>query len=90
MFTPVWLQTVQTNVIHSFVTNFAGYLKEQLDEFVQENLPLVKVLHTPSRQGLIRATIYGAAQATGEELEWLLICLLDILWNNVASAHGIM
>ncbi|XP_065192118.1 polypeptide N-acetylgalactosaminyltransferase 13-like [Sycon ciliatum] len=47
------------------------HLKERLDNYVSENLPKVKVLRNPARQGLIRSRLNGAAKATGDVLVFL-------------------
>ncbi|XP_022256687.1 polypeptide N-acetylgalactosaminyltransferase 11-like isoform X2 [Limulus polyphemus] len=47
-------------------------LKKDLTKYVEANLPLkVKLLKTPEREGLIRARMYGAHQATGDVLVFL-------------------
>ncbi|CAO1332625.1 unnamed protein product [Diamesa hyperborea] len=47
------------------------FLKDDLDKFVTENLPKVKVIHLPERGGLIAARLAGAAMATGDVLIFL-------------------
>ena len=38
----------------------------QIEAYVNQHLPKVKVVRTPERQGLIRARVYGAHHAKGE------------------------
>ena len=47
------------------------FLKDDLDKFVNENLPKVKVIHLPERGGLIAARLAGASMATGDVLIFL-------------------
>ncbi|KAK4322014.1 hypothetical protein Pmani_007216 [Petrolisthes manimaculis] len=47
------------------------FLKEKLDDYVQKNLPKVKVVHLKKRSGLIRARLAGAKVAKGEVLIFL-------------------
>ncbi|THD18193.1 Polypeptide N-acetylgalactosaminyltransferase [Fasciola hepatica] len=48
-------------------------LKDKLDNYLKTNYPdgLVRVIHSPSREGLIRARITGAKAATGDVLVFL-------------------
>lgn len=48
-------------------------LKDKLDDYLKTNYPdgLVRVIHSPIREGLIRARITGAKAATGEVLLFL-------------------
>lgn len=43
----------------------------QIEAYVNQHLPKVKVVRTPERQGLIRARVYGAHHAKGEVLVFL-------------------
>ncbi len=45
---------------------FADELKGELLAYVEKNLPVVRVLRTDERMGLIRARIFGAKKAKGE------------------------
>uniref|UniRef100_U5ERV4 Polypeptide N-acetylgalactosaminyltransferase n=1 Tax=Corethrella appendiculata TaxID=1370023 RepID=U5ERV4_9DIPT len=47
------------------------FLKADLDNYLAENLPKVKVLHLPERSGLIRARSEGARIAIGDVLIFL-------------------
>ncbi|VDP48290.1 unnamed protein product, partial [Echinostoma caproni] len=48
-------------------------LKDKLDNYLRANYPdgLVRVIHSPAREGLIRARITGAKAATGDVLVFL-------------------
>ena len=46
-------------------------LGKQLDEYVHQNWPKVKIVRTGKRQGLIRARLLGVEQATGSVLTFL-------------------
>jgi len=61
---------------YCYMTYFAAHLGEELETYVAENLPQVKVIRTGERQGLIRARIFGADHATGE------VCLCCHLPQN--------
>lgn len=47
------------------------HLHDQLDEYVKQYLPKVKIVRVPKRSGLIKARILGAAAATGDVLIFL-------------------
>lgn len=47
------------------------FLKEQLDNYVAQYLPKVKIIRLPERSGLILARIAGAKKATGDVLIFL-------------------
>ncbi|XP_053689956.1 N-acetylgalactosaminyltransferase 6-like [Sabethes cyaneus] len=47
------------------------FLKDQLDRYVTENMPKVKVVHLPERSGLITARLAGAKVATADVLIFL-------------------
>lgn len=49
---------------------FADHLKGQLNEYAILH-PVLKVVRSPIRVGLIRARLLGAAQATGQVLTYL-------------------
>ncbi|XP_071942407.1 polypeptide N-acetylgalactosaminyltransferase 11-like [Antedon mediterranea] len=57
-------------------------LKKQLDDYVGSNLaPLVRVIHNQKREGLIRARMVGAANATGQVLMFLdSHCEVNVKW----------
>jgi len=46
-------------------------MHQQLDAYVESNLPKVRVLHIPKRKGLITAKLVGAHNATGQVLLFL-------------------
>ena len=43
-----------------------AHLGEELEKYVNTNLPKVVLIRTQRREGLIRARITGAEQATGD------------------------
>ncbi|KFB49955.1 AGAP012414-PA-like protein [Anopheles sinensis] len=47
------------------------FLKDQLDQFVAENMPKVKIVRLPERSGLITARLAGAKVATADVLIFL-------------------
>ncbi|CAG0878876.1 unnamed protein product [Darwinula stevensoni] len=47
------------------------FLKEKLDKYVKEHMPRVRVVHLPTRSGLILARLAGAHEATGNILIFL-------------------
>lgn len=47
------------------------FLKDDLDRFVLQNLPKVKIIHLPQRGGLITARLAGAKAAYGDVLIFL-------------------
>ncbi|KAL7049519.1 hypothetical protein ACKWTF_003737 [Chironomus riparius] len=47
------------------------FLKKTLDDYIEENLPKVKIIHLPERGGLITARLAGAKAAFGDVLIFL-------------------
>lgn len=56
-----------------YSVQFSAHLKEKLNEYIKDNLPMVTLIHAPERLGLIRARILGANNAKGEVSEMCLI-----------------
>lgn len=56
--------------IDSLMVEIAGYLKNQLEEYVS-NLERVRLIRTNKREGLVRARLIGATYATGDVLTFL-------------------
>ena len=64
----------------------------QIEAYVNQHLPKVKVVRTPERQGLIRARVYGAHHAKGEvSMYWCwLLQNRPCLSGDPLSMHGIL
>ena len=49
------------------MTSFLVDIHKEMEKFALKNFPVkVRLLKTPRREGLIRARIYGAKQASGQ------------------------
>ena len=55
------------------------HLSQQLEFTLAQELPIVKLIRTKTRQGLIRARILGAEHARGEVIEFFVAIILCIL-----------
>ncbi|XP_013416189.1 polypeptide N-acetylgalactosaminyltransferase 11 isoform X2 [Lingula anatina] len=57
------------------------HLKRQLDSYVEENLPKVKVIHNQKREGLMRARSLGSDKAKGQVVVFLdSHCEVNAMW----------
>ena len=54
-------------------------MKEKLADYVESNLPKVKLVRSSERLGLIRARMLGAKHATGDVSYDLVISLLSVV-----------
>lgn len=62
--------------LNSFVNFSSSYfvieeLKEELEKYIKQNLPKVRVIRANRREGLIRARLIGAKAAVGDVLIFL-------------------
>ena len=64
---------------------FTAYLKKDLSVYVEQHLPIVRLIHSDERLGLIRARILGARNATGDVSMTVFSCTFISMFYSMFS-----